>query len=105
MKSAHENQLTGDQFFLTRQTANLIEGFVREISNTSSIFLLYGKHSVGKSWLLGELSSQRIRQANICWIDFKVDGSTTDSQNTMSSPDQGRDASDIQGLMEAAAEG
>ncbi len=105
MKSAYENQLTGDQFFLTRQTANLMEGFVREFSDTSSIFLLYGKHSVGKSWLLRELSSKRIRQANICWIDFKLDGSTTDSQDVTSSPDQGRDASDIQGLMEAAAEG
>ena len=125
MKPAHENRLTGDQFFLTRQTANLMEGFVREFSDTSSIFLLYGKHSVGKSWLLRELSRQRIQQGNFCWIDFKtgdvqgstnavgagmprngdVQGSNMDSQDTTSSPDQGRDASDIQGLMEAAAEG
>ncbi|MCZ6882765.1 MAG: hypothetical protein O7F15_07170, partial [Gammaproteobacteria bacterium] len=139
MKPAHENLLTGDQFFLTRQTANLIEGFVREISDTSSIFLLYGEHSVGKSWLLQELSSRRISQRNICWIDFKtsdVQGSTnavgagmprngdvqggtsavgagmprsgttdTESQDTASSPNQGKDASDIRELMEAADEG
>ncbi|MDH5356543.1 MAG: AAA family ATPase, partial [Gammaproteobacteria bacterium] len=60
-----------DQFFLTRQTANLMEDFVREISHTSSMFLLYGNDGVGKSRLLLQLISSRLSELNSHWIDFK----------------------------------
>ncbi|MFA9420915.1 MAG: SPOR domain-containing protein [Gammaproteobacteria bacterium] len=105
MKPAQNNHLTGNQFFLIRQTANLMEDFVREIGNTSSLFLLYGEQSVGKSWLLRELTSKRFDHDNIHWIDFKADAAGAKSRITGSKPEQGRDAGEISKLMETAKDG
>ena len=105
MKPAKKNRLTGKQFFLVRQTANLMEDFVREISSSSSLFLLYGDDSVGKSWLLRELTSKRFAKDSICWIDFKSDGSGIESKDTGLSQGQGPDASDVSELMEGANDG
>jgi len=105
VKPAQQDQMTGNQFFLTRQTANLMEDFVREIGETSSLFLLYGDKSVGKSWLLRELTAKRFAQNKFHWIDFKVDVARTNSKKSRAKPDQGRDASDVSKLMEKAREG
>lgn len=47
-----------------------MEDFVREINRASSMFLLYGNDGVGKSRLLQQLTSQRLSEFNVHWIDF-----------------------------------
>jgi len=102
VKPALEHNLMGDQFFLTRQTANLLEGFTREIDKGSSLFLLYGIRSVGKSRLLRELTNRGIPGRKFCWIDFKTENVESSIQTELSDADGL--ASDIQELMEAADE-
>ena len=104
MKPVLENNLMGDQFFLTRQTANLLEDFTREIDKGSSLFLLYGIRSVGKSRLLRELTNRGIPGRKFCWIDFKTENVDSSIQNELSDDDADGLASDIQGLMEVAGE-
>ncbi len=48
-----------------------MEDFVREINRASSVFLLYGNDGVGKSRLLRQLTSLRLSEFNIHWIDFR----------------------------------
>jgi len=105
VKPAQQDHLTGDQFFLIRQTANLMEDFVREIGDTSSLFLLYGGQSVGKSWLLRELAAKRFDHDTIHWIDFKADAVGAKSGKTGSKLAQGKNASNVSKLMEAAKDG
>lgn len=57
-------------FFLTRQTANLMEDFVRELNQSSALFLLYGDNGVGKTRLLQELGKSRLSERAIYWIDL-----------------------------------
>jgi len=104
VKPVLENNLMGDQFFLTRQTANLLEDFTREIDKGSSLFLLYGIRSVGKSRLLRELTNRGIPGRKFCWIDFKTENEDSSIQNELSDDDADGLASDIQGLMEVAGE-
>jgi len=94
----------GDQFFLTRQTANLLEDFTREIDKGSSLFLLYGIKSVGKSRLLRELTNRGIPGRKFCWIDFKTENVDSSIQNELSDADADGLTSDIQELMEVADE-
>ena len=61
-------------FFLTRQTANLMEDFVRELKADVSLFVLYGESGVGKTRLLEELKRTRLTDAKIHWIDLKAGG-------------------------------
>jgi len=105
VKPAQNNHLTGNQFFLIRQTANLMEDFVREIGDSSSLFLLYGDQSVGKSWLLRELTAKRFDHDKFHWIDFKTDAAGAKSGKTGSKAEQGRDAGDVGKLMETAKDG
>ncbi len=104
MKPVFENNLMGDQFFLTRQTANLLEDFTREIDKGSSLFLLYGIKSVGKSRLLRELTNRGIPGRKFCWIDFKTKNVDSSIQNELSDADADGLTSDIQELMEVADE-
>ena len=104
MKPVLENNLMGDQFFLTRQTANLLEDFTREIDKGSSLFLLYGIRSVGKSRLLRELTNRGIPGRKFCWIDFKTENVDSSIQIELSDADADGLASDIQELMEVADE-
>jgi len=67
-----------NSFFLTRQTANLMEDFVRELKADVSLFVLYGESGVGKTRLLEELKRTRLTDAKIHWIDLKA-GGTGDS--------------------------
>jgi hypothetical protein len=92
----------GDQFFLTRQTANLLEDFTREINKGSSLFLLYGVSSVGKSRLLRELTNRGIPGRKFYWIDFKAENVDSSIKNELSEADGF--ASDIQELMEVVDE-
>ena len=66
-------------FFLTRQTANLMEDFVRELKGGSSLFLLYGDAGVGKTRLLQELRQNRLTESRIHALDLKsaVEGDTS----------------------------
>ncbi len=59
-------------FFLTRQTANLMEDFARELKVGASLFLLYGDNGAGKTRLLRELSENRLSSARIHWIDMSA---------------------------------
>jgi hypothetical protein len=60
-------------FFLTRQTANLMEDFARELKVGASLFLLYGDNGTGKTRLLRELSEKRLSSARIHWIDLNAE--------------------------------
>ncbi len=60
-------------FFLTRQTANLMEDFTRELKVGASLFLLYGDNGAGKTRLLRELSQKRLPSARIHWIDLSAE--------------------------------
>ncbi|UCH40519.1 MAG: SPOR domain-containing protein [Gammaproteobacteria bacterium] len=63
-------------FFLTRQSANLMEDLLRELNQGSSLFLLYGEYGVGKSRLLQELGQKRLADRAIYWLDLdSKDGS------------------------------
>ena len=66
-------------FFLTRQTANLMEDFARELKVGASIFLLYGDNGAGKTRLLRELSENRLSSTRIHWIDLNA--ATADEKN------------------------
>jgi len=105
VKPTQKNDLAEEQFFLTRQTANLMEDFVREIEDTSSLFLLYGDESVGKSWLLRELTSRRFKPGKFHWLDFKNNnaGSVVKAKAARSS--LARSAPDASKIMEKAGEG
>jgi len=94
----------GDQFFLTRQTANLLEDFTREINKGSSLFFLYGIRSVGKSRLLRELTDRGIPGRKFCWIDFKTENVDSSIQNELSDADADGLSSDIQQLMRVSDE-
>ncbi len=64
------NQTVSKPFFLTRQTANLMEDFARELKEGSSLFLLYGEDGVGKTRLLEELGHTRLAERAIFWLDL-----------------------------------
>ncbi len=57
-------------FFLTRQTANLMEDFAREVKDGPALFLLYGENGVGKTRLLQELCQSRFGERRIHWLDL-----------------------------------
>ena len=58
-------------YFLTRQTANLMEDFARALQEGGSLYLLYGEQGVGKTRLLRELRDQRLAQMQVHWIDMR----------------------------------
>jgi septal ring-binding cell division protein DamX len=62
-------------YFLTRQTANLMEDFVRDLKSGSGVYLLYGDEGVGKTRLLEELAQSRLQDVEVRWIDLKAGGS------------------------------
>ncbi len=57
-------------FFLTRQTANLMEDFVRELASNSAFYLLYGSAGVGKTRLLTELKGRRLTDRKVVFVDL-----------------------------------
>jgi len=105
VKPTQKIDLAEEQFFLTRQTANLMEDFVREIEDTSSLFLLYGDASVGKSWLLRELTSRRFKAGKYHWLDFKNSNAGSEAKAEASKSSNAGGTPDISALMEKAREG
>jgi septal ring-binding cell division protein DamX len=71
------NKTVTSPFFLTRQTANLMEDFTRELKAGAALFLLYGESGVGKTRLLQELGRNRLAHSRIHWLDLS-EGSTSD---------------------------
>jgi septal ring-binding cell division protein DamX len=70
------NKTVSNPYFLTRQTANLMEDFTRELNQGPALFLLYGENGVGKTRLLQELSETRLSERAIYWINLdSEDGS------------------------------
>lgn len=84
-------------FFLTRQTANLMEDFARELKVGVSLFLLYGENGTGKTRLLRELSQNRLPTAGIHWIDLKAKSPVDKNQQLGSA--------DIEAVFDAAKSG
>jgi septal ring-binding cell division protein DamX len=68
-----------NRFFLTRQTANLMEDFVRELKADAKLFLLYGASGVGKTRLLQELAQSRLDDSKLHWIDLQAGASGNDA--------------------------
>lgn len=66
-------------FFLTRQSANLMEDFTRELKAGAALFLLYGESDVGKTRLLQELSQNRLADSRVHWLDLNKDNDSADS--------------------------
>ena len=70
-------------YFLTRQTANLMEDFARDLKSASGVYLLYGDEGVGKTRLLEELVHSRLQDVKVHWVDLKAgasgDGALVDS--------------------------
>jgi hypothetical protein len=77
-------------FFLTRQAANLMEDFTRELKAGAALFLLYGESDVGKTRLLRELSQNRLADSSIHWLDLSEDDNSDDSM-----PDHGREVETV----------
>ncbi|MBT8435228.1 MAG: ATP-binding protein, partial [Gammaproteobacteria bacterium] len=71
-------------FFLTRQTANLMEDFARQLKVGTSIFLLYGDNGTGKTRLLQELCENRLSSARIHWIDLNAASANGKNQQVSS---------------------
>jgi septal ring-binding cell division protein DamX len=68
-------------FFLTRQSANLMEDFTRELIPGAALFLLYGESDIGKTRLLQELSQNRLADRRIHWLDLNKDNDSVDSMH------------------------
>ena len=66
-------------FFLTRQTANLMEDFTRELKAGAALVLLYGESGVGKTRLLQELGESRLADSRIHWLDLSERSDGDDS--------------------------
>jgi len=87
-------------FFLTRQTANLMEDFARELEQGSALFLLYGDDMVGKTRLLQELYRTRLGERPVHWLDL---GATDiDASDNETRPER---SDEIEALFKSAASG
>ena len=78
-------------FFLTRQTANLMEDFARELEKGSTLYLLYGEPRVGKTRLLEELQHTRLGDKTVHWIDL------ANAPEDLASADLSREIEDLFG--------
>ena len=63
-------EILAKPYFLTRQTANLMEDFTRELSSGSALLLLHGENGMGKTRLLEELCRIRLTEHRVHWIDL-----------------------------------
>ena len=59
-------------YFLTRQTAILLEDFIRDLKSGNGVYLLYGDEGVGKTRLLEELTQNRLQDVTTRWIDLQA---------------------------------
>ncbi|MCP4075561.1 MAG: AAA family ATPase [Gammaproteobacteria bacterium] len=61
-----------DRFFLTRQSANIMEDLSRRLNQAGSISLLYGPEGIGKSRLLDQFVETRLTPENSIFVRFNV---------------------------------
>ncbi len=71
-------------FFLTRQSANVMEDLFRQLSQAGMVCLLYGSKGVGKSRLLEQFVSSRLVQDKIVFVEFDNSGNF----HSVSTPEQ-----------------
>ncbi|MFT7671762.1 MAG: hypothetical protein ACI845_000164 [Gammaproteobacteria bacterium] len=62
-----------EKYFLTPQTANLMEDLYREIGSRSSLFLLYGVKGIGKSSFVHQFLRSREFSGAVVSLDFTPD--------------------------------
>ena len=62
-------------FFLTPQTANLMEDFVRDLESETGLHLIHGDSGVGKTRFLEELMQTGLEGSKVRWMDLQVGGS------------------------------
>ncbi|MCH8106520.1 MAG: hypothetical protein IIC58_13625 [Proteobacteria bacterium] len=98
-----DKTLDDNQFFITRQIANLMEDFAREISRSSSVFLLFGDALVGKSRVLNELAHRHFSENVIHRIDFYTDKAPADEENISSDQSSNDMDKEIQQLAQHAS--
>ena len=98
-----DKTLDDNQFFITRQIANLMEDFAREISRSSSVFLLFGDALVGKSRVLNELAHRHFSENVIHRIDFYTDKALADEENFSSDQSSNDMDKEIQQLAQHAS--
>jgi len=61
-----------NRFFLTRQSANIMEDLLRRLKLSGSISLLYGQRGIGKSSLLNKFVSNRLTPENSVFVRFNA---------------------------------
>jgi len=61
-------------FFITRQSANLLEDLERQLRSSASICVLYGINGVGKSRLVQEFKVKRLADSHKVMLSFQADG-------------------------------
>jgi hypothetical protein len=98
-----DDLIADKSFFLTRQIANLMEDFARETSRSSSIFLIYGAASVGKSRVLDELARRHFSGNVVHRIDFNTDKDRKDEGNDSAEASSNELPSKLQRLIQDAS--
>jgi hypothetical protein len=73
-----------EKYFLTPQTANLMEDLYREITSGSSLFLLYGIEGIGKSRLVTQLLLSRQFRMPAIRLDFSLSNNDTNLEGEKS---------------------
>ncbi len=99
-----DDPVANKAFFLTRQTANLMEDFARETSQSSSVYLLYGDASVGKSRVLDELASRHFSGNSIHRIDFNTEIDRKEERNESAVGNSNEMAGKIQRVIQNASD-
>ncbi|MDJ0834836.1 MAG: AAA family ATPase [Gammaproteobacteria bacterium] len=61
-------------YFLTRQSANVMEDLYRQMNQSGVVCLLYGSRGVGKSRLLQQFVSSRLVQDKVIFVEFDANG-------------------------------
>ncbi|MCK5665986.1 MAG: ATP-binding protein, partial [Thiotrichaceae bacterium] len=61
-----------NRFFLTRQSANLMEDLLSRLKQSGSISLLYGPRGIGKSCLLNQFVANRLTSDNSVFVQFNA---------------------------------
>ena len=59
-----------DDFFLTQNSARLMEDLVRDFESGAPLFLLYGESGIGKSRVLEKLREIGLADRRVHWLDF-----------------------------------
>lgn len=65
-------------FFITRQSANLMEDMEQQLSDSAAICVIYGMNGVGKTRLLKEFNHNRLPDVHKHTLSFNADGSCDD---------------------------